>query len=368
LSDRDIGVLLARAVEFRTKLAEVKARLAPRDFAWYPYDSLSNLQHLEALLTGENRRLMDRLGARPVADIGCADGDFSFFLESLGFRVQAFDYPVTNHNEMQGVRAVREATGSGIEIFPINLDGQFALPEESYDLVFLLGALYHLKNPFYVLEALSKQARYCVISTRIAALPPDRSASLQNLPVAYLLGETELNQDNTNYWIFSEAGLRRLLDRTNWDVLDYLSTGATGKSDPIHEDERAFCLLQSRYGMTNLELAAGWHDLEDAGWRWTERRFTASTERRGRPLARLRLKFYVPQVLMERWESVTLRVTVNGVQLPPETYTRHGDLELIRWFKPANRVQVEFELDRALAPDETDDRERGIIAAGLTFE
>lgn len=365
---REIGSLLSQASHFWKHLAGVKARLAPKDFEWYPYESLSNLEHLDALLTGRNRWLLDGAGGKLVADICCADGDLAFFLESTGCQVHAIDWPVTNHNSMRGVRLLHSALGSSVEVHTADLDTQFDLPEASYEIVFLLGALYHLKNPFYVLETLSKRAQYCLLSTRIAALSPDGSTVLRDLPIAYLVGEAELNRDNSNYWIFSETGLRRLVHRTNWEVLDYLSIGASGKSDPVNRDERAFCLLRSRYGMANVELLAGWHHIEQTGWRWTEKRFAACAQGSDRDVSQLRLKFYLPEMLAEQWGSLTIRTTVNGVELPAETYARSGDWELLRGFQAASAVRAEFELDHALPPDDHDARERGIIVAGLTFE
>ena len=364
---RDIGTLRSQAPSFRRKLDEIKARIAPSDFAWYPYDSLSNFEHLNALLTGENRLLLESIGDEPVADICCADGDLAFFLESVGWRVHAFDWPVTSHNGMRGVRAVREALNSNVEVLATDLDGQFALPSD-YQVVFLLGALYHLKNPFYVLETISRHAQYLLMSTRIAARTPDGSMAMRDVPVAYLVGEDELNQDYTNYWIFSETGLRRLVQRTNWEVLDSLTIGARGESDPIHKDERAFLLLRSRYGMSNVELGAGWHAPESTGWRWTERRFAAGTQSSDRVFSRLKLRFYVPPVLIQSWGSVQVRATVNGVALPPERFETDGEFAYLRGFAASHGVSAEFELDHALPPDESDRRERGLIVAGLSFE
>ena len=49
--------------------------------------------------------------------------------------------------------------------------------------------------------------------------------------------------------MFSEAGLRRVLDRAGWDVLDFITLGNTTTSDPATNagDERAFCLVRSRH-------------------------------------------------------------------------------------------------------------------------
>src|SRR6185437_3180823 len=55
-----------------------------------------------------------------------------------------------------------------------------------YDLIFFLGILYHLKNPFYALESLAKVTRHMLISTRVAKLSP-AGRSMRDLPVAYLL-------------------------------------------------------------------------------------------------------------------------------------------------------------------------------------
>ena len=54
------------------------------------------------------------------------------------------------------------------------------------------------------------------------------------------------NNDSTNYWIFSPAGLDRLFERTGWEVLDQRNFGRIdGDSNPASNDrdERIFCLL-----------------------------------------------------------------------------------------------------------------------------
>jgi hypothetical protein len=84
------------------------------------------------------------------------------------------------------------------------------------------------------------------MSTKIARLSPDHETVLRDLPLAYLLDDREANNDPTNYWIFSEAGLRRLIKRTGWEPRDFITVGNTVDSDPAGPDgdERAFCLLE----------------------------------------------------------------------------------------------------------------------------
>jgi hypothetical protein len=143
---------------------------------------------------------------------------------------------------------LRDHLGSSVEIHEIDLDSQFNLPRPSYGLAVFLGILYHLQNPYYVLQALARRAQYALVSTRIAQMSTDRSVVFDQVPVAYLVAPYETNNDPTNFWIFSDAGLRRILDRTGWEVLDYIRVGATNESDPSSSDrdERVFCMLRSR--------------------------------------------------------------------------------------------------------------------------
>ena len=217
---------------------------------WYPYPTLENFNHLAMILDAPYRHILDFSHGKPIMDIGAADGDLAFFLESLGHEVHIMDYAPTNYNQLRGARRLREILKSNVNILDVDLDSQFQMPDIHYDLLFFLGTLYHLQNPFYIMRYLSKIADYCVLSTRIAQMTTDRQTRFSHVPVAYLVSPYETNYDPTNYWIFSDAGLRRLLDRTGWDICSYGTVGQKVDSDPSSNDrdERAFCLLHSRNG------------------------------------------------------------------------------------------------------------------------
>ena len=247
----DIAGLAAATVPFHAKLQELKAEVGKTmpGLHWYQWGSLGNFACMDRLLTDSHRDLLALADGRPIADIGGADGDVAFFLASLGCEVDLVDHGPTNMNGLHGARALRDALGSSVVIHDVDLDSQFQLPREDYGLVLFLGILYHLKNPYYALERLARAARHCVLSTRVARVSPDKGTRFEHLPMAYLLDERECNDDPTNFWIFTEPGLRRLVARTGWEVLDYLATGDTTDSDPSsvgEHDERAFCLLRSR--------------------------------------------------------------------------------------------------------------------------
>jgi SAM-dependent methyltransferase len=350
----EIRDLAARALAFEEHLRGVKSELALPDPGWYPWDSFGNLTMLDRLLTGRHRFLEPLIGDRPMLDLGCGDGDLSFFFESLGCRVCAIDNPPTNYNLMAGVEALKIALDSSVRIQPLDLDGPFHLPLRNSGLALCLGILYHLKNPFRVLETLAAHADYCLLSTAIARTAPDHRTEIVHWPVAFLAGRDGLRGDETNYWIFSEAGLRTLVDRAGWEVCDWLVVGE-------ESDERVFCLLRSRAcdPAPVTQLLDGWHVLENGAWRWTMRRFSLAVAPGGQ---RLGLKVTVPSNLEL---PLTLTARAAGAVIATHTLTESGDFECVQVVPDGAEVPVEFELDRALPPDATDGRERAILVRGV---
>jgi tRNA (mo5U34)-methyltransferase len=236
---------------FNKRLAEIRARTKPANGSpWYPYGSISNIWNLDNVLTGEDRELFSRLDGKAVADIGAADGDMGLFLASIGADVDLIDNPPTNMNGFEGARTLKAELNSPVSLHAVDLDSQFKLPRR-YDFALFLGILYHLKNPFYCLEQLARSARLAVLSTKVTAYsaPGWRRTKLAGIPAAYLLDADEANNDSTNYWVFTDEGLRRLLNRTAWEIVSYkLLGGDMETSDPYSSegDRRAFCLLKSR--------------------------------------------------------------------------------------------------------------------------
>ncbi|MEI9971291.1 MAG: hypothetical protein WDO73_04130 [Ignavibacteriota bacterium] len=263
---------------------------------------------------------------------------------------------------------------SSVELAPVDLDRQFVLPPGAFDIAILLGVLYHLRNPFYVLEELARRATYCLLSTRIARGFPNGVAMPPALPIAYLLGQRELNDDETNYFIFSECGLRTLLARTYWDVCDWMTVGTGRVSDPVRpdRDERFFCLMKSRYGqLPAVELVEGWHTPEGSGWRWTEREFAAQIHWQNRyPPATLTMDLFVPEELIGRERALRMSTSLNGQPLAPEVYESPGPKTLVRRIKKSQGRDFSLRvcLSGALSPDESDPRERGIVVNAIKLE
>jgi SAM-dependent methyltransferase len=366
----DISSLVVQARCFGEHIRAVKQRIGDPGFEWYPHETLSAFANLERTLTGPNRALFT--GSGRVLDLGSQDGELAFFLETLGYSVIAADHPAYNHNGMRGIRTLKAALGSSVEIHEIDADRPFTLPHDSYDLVVMLGVLYHLRNPFYVLEELARRTTQCLISTRVARCYPDGSPMPAGISLAYLLAENELNQDNSNYFIFNEAGLRVMLERAHWQIADYASLGESRLSDPVRldRDERAFCLLRSRYNrLANLELLDGWHESEETGWRWTAKEFavrvpiTAAVET-------LKMQVWIADESIRQLGEITLAASVNRRDLAPAVFSAPGLATFIRTLDciEPGPLEVRFRLDKALPPDATDSRERGVIVAKIAVE
>jgi len=123
------------------------------------------------------------------------------------------------------------------------------------------------------------------------------------------------------------------------------------------------------------QLVKGFHPVEQNSWRWTMGRFSvvlkppAGAAQKG---AVLQFRFTIPDVIINQLKAVTLSATVNGVSLPPETYSTAGDQTYSRDV-PASALTgdsatVDFALDKFLPPGSQDARELGVVASTIGFE
>jgi tRNA (mo5U34)-methyltransferase len=315
------------AKQFEARLDAAKATPPADKFHWYPYNTMSSIHLLEPLLKDHFAAFRDGIGCGSMLDIGCGDGDLSYLFASLGCEVTAIDLAASNFNWLNGVRALGERLGLPVRIREMNVDSAFELEEESYGLVLLLGILYHLKNPFHVLETLAKKARYCLLSTRVAT----HSAAgtlIRDEPLAYLLDHREANDDPTNYWVFSHEGLMRLAKRTGWRVMGARLVGAeTSSPARSDQDQRMFVFLRSQLcsAPAKVTLLDGWTDAVPQEWAWTEKKFSFDVELQEalRPASFL-LGFVVPSAIADV-SPVTVHCTVNGQPAGTEVFQGHGD-------------------------------------------
>lgn len=362
--------LVKLATEYRARLEKEKKQIPTGSWDWYPYDTLANFTHIHDLLESSKLRFAGLVGDEPAADIGCGDGDLSFFLAELGCEVDAIDNAATHHNGMSGLRAMQQTISANVQIHEMDLDAYWTLPRERYGLVCLFGVLYHLKNPIFVLEQLAKSCRYLLLSTRVAKHFPGVSQPLNSVPAAYLVGVDELNQDDSNYWIFTEEGLRRVLQRSHWRVAAMICKGDTKASDPVRagHDERAFVLAESHFGLSHLDLLDGWHEAEGAGWRWTERQFGVRLATHGNKPKRVILRVFVPAELLRSSGKVELKASLAGSPIGVEKLKEEGAHTVVMKVPRDITADETLDLEVSVDPWLKEDRELGIIVAGIDME
>jgi 2-polyprenyl-3-methyl-5-hydroxy-6-metoxy-1,4-benzoquinol methylase len=235
---------LDRGKKFDKKISKIKSE---NDINWYPYSSISNIFHIYDLFPTE--MLDEILKGRKIKllDIGAADGDMGFFMESLGCDVDFVDNPPTNYNHCLGINKMKELLGSKNNIIISDIDRYFSL-DKSYDIVFALGLFYHLKNPMNFLETLSKFSNHLFLSTRVIRQTVD-GLNIANSQVAYLVRSDESNNDATNYWMFTPTSLDLILARTGWIIKGIKYLGCIdGSSNPSEsdKDERAFLYCERK--------------------------------------------------------------------------------------------------------------------------
>lgn len=234
----------------------------------YPYDIIgANFSIIIDLL--EKAGCSDFLsenGIGTVLDVGGANGDLAFIFAGAGFETTLVDLSISYQNSPLVASLINLQLGSNVRVTDLSVDrhfgyndlldhtvnlGQFSHNHESgvFDLIVCLGLFYHLKNPFSFLESIRQISRFCILGTWLMSYLPDNITRVRNVSVAYFLGPGELNNDASNYWIFSDLSFRRLVERAGFSIV--ASASAFGREDkmsnPVDTNygERGFLLLRS---------------------------------------------------------------------------------------------------------------------------
>lgn len=250
--------LLARAYAeadaFSRRLAEIKQ--AHPAIPWYPFRTHDKVALLRLVTDHFDAAAPVALSSPPsVIDVGTADGDLAFLFESVGCRVTAIDNHHSNNNRCAGVKAMKGFLGSQVEFLDTDIDFDFSVAQ-THDLILFLDIFYHLRNPLGALINLARAGRYMAFSTRVCDVAPN-GTRLTGTQTAYLLKPFEAAaNDPTNYWMFTEEGLRLALERSGWRVLKHRIFGYQGDdsspSDPA-KDKRIICLCETLPGVERVK-------------------------------------------------------------------------------------------------------------------
>jgi tRNA (mo5U34)-methyltransferase len=141
------------------------------------------------------------LSGLSVLDVGAWDGFFSFEAERRGAsRVLAADHYSWHGqgwgtaNGKAGFELAREALGSRVE--DVDIDVMELSPERigTFDVVLLLGVLYHLRYPLLALERIASVTRALLILETVVDMVGFQRPAMAFYP------DRELGNDPTNWW------------------------------------------------------------------------------------------------------------------------------------------------------------------------
>jgi len=118
-------------------------------------------------------------------DVGCGEGDFSFFLHQLGLEVKAIDGRKTNVERAQEKYPMLKFLRADIEDTTKNRE------LGSFDLVLCLGLLYHLENPFRAVRNLFEFTKqHLIIESRFVP---------SKLPISILYEEVKSEDQGLDF-------------------------------------------------------------------------------------------------------------------------------------------------------------------------
>jgi tRNA (mo5U34)-methyltransferase len=170
----------------------------------------------------ERLKLPASLSGQTVLDVGAWDGFFSFEAERRGAqRVLATDSYCWNGSHdwggQQGFRLAKEALNSRVE--EREIDVLELAPEKvgTFDVVFFLGVLYHMKHPLLSLERVAGVTRgMIVLETVVDMLSSSR-------PAAAFYPEGELANDATNWFGPNPAAVVGMLRTVGFKRVEIVS-------------------------------------------------------------------------------------------------------------------------------------------------
>jgi tRNA (mo5U34)-methyltransferase len=136
-------------------------------------------------------RLPEDLSGKRVLDIGCWDGFFSFEAERRGAQVVAADcWP------QKGFFEARRMLNSRVEFHELSVYDITRERLGEFDIVLMLGVLYHLQHPLLALQ------RVCAVTREIAIIESHVIDGVLNVasPVMQFYEMDELGGQHDNWW------------------------------------------------------------------------------------------------------------------------------------------------------------------------
>jgi tRNA (mo5U34)-methyltransferase len=172
---------------------------------WHPItigDYVTPGHNQETPDTFDNLGLPESLEGKSVLDIGAWDGYYSFGCEKLGAkRVVASDSFVWQPNNMvdwnfsdAGFKFAHKYLDSKVEQLVASVEELDPKIHGKFDIVLMLGVIYHAKDPIgYLQKAFDMSNDLVIIESHVDLMDAP-------YPAARYYVHNELNNDSTNFW------------------------------------------------------------------------------------------------------------------------------------------------------------------------
>ena len=171
-----------------------------------------------------------------MLDIGARDGFFSFECEKRG---AAEVVPVDYVNvERTGFLVAKQILGSTLDLIHENI---YNLGPEKYghfDIVLMLGLLYHLPDPMLALDIvfnLLKPQGRLLLETIV--IDDELPKEIAKQPFMLFYPKDTKNADRTNYWGMTEGCISAMLEENNFAVVAKSRDGERGVFTAVRQGE-----------------------------------------------------------------------------------------------------------------------------------
>jgi tRNA (mo5U34)-methyltransferase len=189
-------------------------------FAFPDGTRVSGIKKLEVLQGEADLIFPDPLAGKRVLDIGAWDGFFSFEAERRGsaevLATDHFCWSGPGWGDKRGFDHAHARFGSKVRSLDLDIADHSVSALGTFDTVLLLGVLYHVTDPYRILESAAAMCTDHLVVETVTALRHEA------VPAMRLFTELELDKDPTNFWAPNILALREMCRRfgfTRFQVL-----------------------------------------------------------------------------------------------------------------------------------------------------
>lgn len=207
----------------QTKAADTaRQRIAEHDSWYHQIELAPGVVTPGTHQSADELATLDRLGLPAechgvrVLDIGCRDGYFAFEMERRGATVVGLDYASP---DVTGFSIAAGLLDSSVEY---RVDNVYSITPERYglfDLILFLGVIYHLRNPMLAIDRVRSVQRAGGVLFLETQLATDEQTYRSDTPLWQFYPGSTLHGDGSNKWAPNPAGLRRLIEECEYDIV-----------------------------------------------------------------------------------------------------------------------------------------------------